>query len=200
MGNTNCVADGGTPHRSDILICNQTDLDLHLDKRQSCQRECDHKGYGVTNGKIVKGCEPPNIIKANSVGRFSVSGRRNDIVPPAGKVFYRNENADLEVCIAWSRPPGWTRNLLMLCTIGALGGPIIIAPGVQHTTHLSGVIEGKPPEKEKSSIYFRSKPAPPWHEILTTSTIPAIMEITKNNVLGKQFFCYFGIQQLCYAY
>ena len=163
MGNTNCVADGATPHRSDILICNQTDLDLHLDKRQSCQRECDHKGYGVTNGKIVEGCEPPDTVKANSMGRFSVSGREGTAVAPGGKVFYRNESANLEVCITWACS-GWTHNLLS-----------VAAPD---TDHLSGVIAGKPPQKGKTLLLFRSKPAPPWHEILTTTTNPTSMEIT----------------------
>ena len=97
MGNTNCVASGDTPHRSDITICNQTDIDLHLDKDKSCKRECGHGGFIVTNGKIVEGCEPPDSILANSLGHYSVSGREGTVVAPVGKVFYKNESVKLEI-------------------------------------------------------------------------------------------------------
>ena len=151
MGNTNCVADGGTPHRSDITVCNQTDIDLHLDKDKSCKRECDHKGFIVTNGKIVEGCEPPDTISANSIGQFSVSGREGTAVAPGGKVFYRNENVNLEICITWSCS-GWSHNLLSISS--------------PEKDHLSAIIMGK---LQKKNV-FGSKKETPWHELI--SAIP----------------------------
>ena len=54
MGNTNCIADGGCPHRADITIVNNTKYDLTLDDDIPCGRECNHKGnfkYLLTNFK-----------------------------------------------------------------------------------------------------------------------------------------------------
>ena len=161
MGNTNCVADGGTPHRSDIIICNQTDIELHLDRAKSCQRECKHEGFIVTNGKVVEGSEPPDRIKANSMGHFSVSGREGTSVAPGGKVFYRNENENLEICITWSCS-GWTSNIL--------------SASAQEKDHLSGVVTGKPQKKTKS--LFGSKEQKPWHEQISVIPNANAMEIT----------------------
>ena len=58
MGN-NCVADGGNPHRSDIVISNNTEHELILDVNQNCGRECNHKGWQIVDGKIVENFEPP---------------------------------------------------------------------------------------------------------------------------------------------
>ena len=44
MGNTNCIAGGGCPHRADITIANNTKYDLCLDKSVPCGRECEHSG------------------------------------------------------------------------------------------------------------------------------------------------------------
>ena len=44
MGNTNCVASGGCPHRADIQVVNNTKYDLELDTSVPCQRECNHSG------------------------------------------------------------------------------------------------------------------------------------------------------------
>ena len=159
MGNTNCVADGGAPHRSDIAICNQTDIDLYLNKDQSCQRECDHKGFVVANGKIVEGCEPPDKISANSIAHFSVSGREGTAVAPGGKVFYVNKNINLEICITWSCS-GWTHNLLS-----------VAAP---EKNHLSALITGKP-EKKKS--FFSTKDPAPWQEMISIIPNSNSMEV-----------------------
>jgi hypothetical protein len=159
MGNANCIADGDTPHRSDITICNQTEIVLHLDQRKSCQRECDHKGFVVTNGKIVEGCEPPNVISANSIGNFSVSGREATAVAPGGKVFYRNENVNLEICITWTCS-GWSHNLLSVAAADK--------------DHLSAVVTGKP---EKKKTLFGSKEHSPWHELISVIPNSNSMEV-----------------------
>ena len=159
MGNVNCVADGGTPHRSDITICNQTDIDLHLSNDQTCQRECDHKGFIVTAGKIVEGCEPPDKILAHSIAHFSVSGREGTAVAPGGKVFYGNKNISLEICITWTCS-GWTHNLLS-----------VAAP---EKNHLSALISGRP-EKKKS--LFSSKFPAPWNDLLSVIPNSNSMEI-----------------------
>ena len=75
MGNTNCIASGGTPHRADITIANNTKYELVLDMDEGCGRECEHKGWQILEGKIVEGHEPPQQIAPYSNGRFSVSGR-----------------------------------------------------------------------------------------------------------------------------
>ena len=164
MGNTNCVAGGDTPHRSDIVLCNQTDIDLYLDQRQSCNQDCNHRGFVVTNGKIVEGCEPPQILSANSIGRFSVSGREGSAVAPGGKVFYRNEHVNLDVCITWACS-GWTHNLLS-----------VSAP---EQDHLSAVVAGQLRKKKDGGVFlFRNKPIPPWHEVLSVVSNPSSMELT----------------------
>ena len=87
MGNTNCVAGGGCPHRADIQVVNQTKYDLALDGEVGCQRECAHTGWQVQDGKIVEGCEPPPLIKAYDNARFSVSGREATAVAPKARIF-----------------------------------------------------------------------------------------------------------------
>ena len=42
MGN-NCVAEGGCPHRIDVVICNNTKYPLSLDQEQQCGRDCQHR-------------------------------------------------------------------------------------------------------------------------------------------------------------
>ena len=159
MGNVNCVADGGTPHRCDIKICNQTDIDLYLSNDTSCQRECEHKGFIVTAGKIVGGCEPPAKISSNSIAHFSVSGREGTAVAPGGKVFYGNKHINLEIVITWTCS-GWTHNLLS-----------VAAP---EKNHLSALITGKP-EKKKS--LFGSKNPAPWHDLISVIPNSNSMEI-----------------------
>ena len=51
MGNANCIADGGCPHRADITIVNNTKYDLYLDDAIPCGRECGHKGNFIRNFK-----------------------------------------------------------------------------------------------------------------------------------------------------
>ena len=161
MGNTNCVAGGGCPHRSDIAICNQTDIELQLDANKSCQRECEHKGFIVTNGKIVEGCEPPSKIAAQSIGQFSVSGREGTTVAPGGKVFYKNEDQNLQICITWSCS-GWTNNLL--------------SAAAQDKDCLSGLVTGK--STAKSTAFFKKKEHSPWHEVISVIPNSSSMEIT----------------------
>ena len=45
MGNELCVAGGGTPMLVDILVVNNTEIPLNLDRDQDCQRDCHHKGF-----------------------------------------------------------------------------------------------------------------------------------------------------------
>merc|ERR1712037_220032 len=106
MGN-NCVAEGGCPHRIDIVICNNTKYELRLDQEHQCGRDCQHRGFLVTEGKIVQGSEPPATIKPFSSGTFSASGREGSAVAPKGKVFYFNEKENLRVILEWSNS-GWT--------------------------------------------------------------------------------------------
>ena len=107
MGNTNCIADGGCPHRADIVIANNTKYDLYLDESEQCGRECQCTGWQVTDGKIVAENEPPKVIKAHDNGRFSVSGREGTAVAPKGKVFYCNKDENLKVIFEWNAA-GWT--------------------------------------------------------------------------------------------
>jgi hypothetical protein len=98
MGNTNCVADGGCPHRADIVIANNSKYELQLDTSVKCGRDvCNHGGWQVLDGKIVDGHEPPQVIKAYENGKFSVSGRDGTAVAPKGKVFYINKEQNLKV-------------------------------------------------------------------------------------------------------
>jgi len=109
IGNTDCVASGGAPHRCDIMVVNNTQYDLELDRSAKCQRECGHTGWRLTDGKIVKGCEPPSIIRANSRGEFAVSGREASAVAPKGKVYYKSldKEQNLKVTFHWDAS-GWT--------------------------------------------------------------------------------------------
>ena len=106
MGNA-CVAGGGTPHKIDIVIVNNTKNRLELDQGQSCGRECQHQGLLVNEGKIVEGLEPPSAIEPFNKGTFSASGRDGSAVAPKGKVFYVNKDNNLQVIIEWSHA-GWT--------------------------------------------------------------------------------------------
>ena len=106
MGNA-CVAGGGCPHKIDIVITNNTKYQLVLDQRQECGRECAHRGFLVTDGKIVEGLEPTKVIKPFSQGTFSAAGRDGSAVAPKGKVFYTNEEEDLKVMFEWCNS-GWT--------------------------------------------------------------------------------------------
>ena len=63
MGNTNCVANGGTPFRADITIANNTKYELTLASEEICGRECAHGGWQILQGKIVESQEPPIFIK-----------------------------------------------------------------------------------------------------------------------------------------
>ena len=63
MGNTNCVANGGTPFRVDITIANNTKYELTLATEEICGRECAHGGWQISQGKIVETQEPPIFLK-----------------------------------------------------------------------------------------------------------------------------------------
>ena len=63
MGNTNCVANGGTPFRADITIANNTKYELTLATEEICGRECAHGGWQISQGKIVETQDPPIFIK-----------------------------------------------------------------------------------------------------------------------------------------
>ena len=84
MGN-NCVAGGGCPHKIDLVITNNTRYELRLDQSKECGRECAHRGFLVTEGKIVEGAEPPDTIKPFSSVTFSASGREGSAVAPKGR-------------------------------------------------------------------------------------------------------------------
>ena len=99
MGNKACVAGGGTPNRIDVTVINQTDINFHKSESQ-CQRPCKHKGWAISDGKIVLGCEPPNDLLANDSAKFSVSGRQATLNKPNGKVTYTSENCEL--IIKWT--------------------------------------------------------------------------------------------------
>ena len=141
MGNTNCVADGGCPHRADILITNNTKHEIKLDLENGCGRDCDHKGWQVLDGKIIEGHEPPKVILPYSTGNFSVSGREGTAVAPKGKVFYSNEEVNLKLIFEWNAS-GWTSPL--------------------STNAASIVITGIP----KNSGGFFSKTPKPWNQVL----------------------------------
>ena len=51
----------------------------------------------MQDGKIVEGCEPPDLIKAHDNARFSVSGREATAVAPKGRVCYINKEKNLKV-------------------------------------------------------------------------------------------------------
>ena len=50
----------------------------------------------MQDGKIVEGCEPPDLIKAYDNARFSVSGREATAVAPKGRVCYINKEKNLK--------------------------------------------------------------------------------------------------------
>jgi len=152
MGNTVCVAGGGAPHRADIEVVNNTDLELHLDTEQDCGRECKHVGWQVLEGKILEGFLPPSIIKPHSTGRFSVSGREGTAVAPKGKVFYRNEKKGLSVTLTWNSA-GWTS----------------LSSSSAETS-----IVGKPPP----SSNFLKKDGKPWNQVLVGEANPAAWTFT----------------------
>ena len=56
----------------------------------------DGAGWQVQDGKIVEGCEPPDLIKAHDNARFSVSGREATAVAPKGRVCYINKEKNLK--------------------------------------------------------------------------------------------------------
>ena len=56
----------------------------------------DWAGWQVQDGKIVEGCEPPDLIKAHDNARFSVSGREATAVAPKGRVCYINKEKNLK--------------------------------------------------------------------------------------------------------
>lgn len=64
-------------------------------------------GWQVTEGKIVKGCEPPYVLQAWGYGKLSVSGRDSSAVAPKGKVFYTNRDKGLSIIFEWLAC-GWT--------------------------------------------------------------------------------------------
>ena len=107
MGNTNCVAGGGTPHRADIVIANNIKYELELNEDEYCGRYCKHRGFKVTDGKIVEGHLPPKKIAPFSKGEFSVSGRESTAVAPKGKAYYRNSKVNLHIIFEWAYS-GWT--------------------------------------------------------------------------------------------
>ena len=63
--------------------------------------------FQVNAGKIVKGSEPPLVIKKMSKARFSASGREASAVAPNGKVFYHNKRENLHIIFHWANS-GWT--------------------------------------------------------------------------------------------
>jgi len=99
------VAGGGTPHQIDILIINNTEYDLELDKSEISLD--GSQGMEVNAGKIVKGAEPPLVIKKMSKARFSASGREASMKAPNGRVFYHNKQEDLHLIFKWNNS-GWT--------------------------------------------------------------------------------------------
>ena len=101
MGNKACVAGGGTPNRIDVTVINQTDINFHLGE-SLCQRTCNHKGWAMSDGKIVAGCEPPVNLLANESAKFSVSGRQASLIKPHGMVTYTSENCEFSV--KWIKP------------------------------------------------------------------------------------------------
>ena len=160
MGN-NCIAGGGTPHRCDMVIANDTDLPLRLDKTKKCRRECEHSGFQIACGKIVLGAEPPAKIGAHQVGRFSVSGREGSAVAPEGKVFYHNQQWNLHIVISWAN-------------VSSVGLPGATPPA------LTTLVGGKPKGEVR-----------PWHEILTAeadfTTWTVSIRAKKNPPLATPF-------------
>ena len=65
MGNTNCIASGGCPHRADVTIANNTKYDLRLDTSIPCGRECQHTGWQITDIRATLADPPPPSIPPN---------------------------------------------------------------------------------------------------------------------------------------
>merc|ERR1711971_258962 len=105
-GQSACVAGGGTPHQIDILIINNTEYDLELDKSEISPDGC--QGIEVNAGKIVKGAEPPLVVKKMSKARFSASGREASAVAPNGRVFYHNKQENLHLISVKADVDSWT--------------------------------------------------------------------------------------------
>ncbi|KAI8895066.1 hypothetical protein BC833DRAFT_567798 [Globomyces pollinis-pini] len=135
MGN-NCVAGGGTPHRHDIQIINNTNIHWKLDTSIGCGRDCKHEGFNnvhvsdvsdtvsdvsgipdtvswtslgfkVVDGKIVEGHSPPKDIAPGSVGKFSVSGREATAVAPSGSAYFKSNKGGAKMLVVWNFT-GWT--------------------------------------------------------------------------------------------
>merc|ERR1712029_1267362 len=133
MGNTHCVADGGCPQRADITIANNTEFNLYLDPSKACGRECHHRGWQITEGKIVQGFEPPHLVKSYDYATFAVSGRDTNAV--VGKVFYVNPDQDLSIICDWYAW-GYTNlsNMVGLASITICGNKTTrVGYGVQKT-------------------------------------------------------------------
>ena len=103
MGNT-CVASGGTPYLNDITVANLTDINFSLDPNIQCQRSCNHKGWQISSGKIVSGCEPSERLSANSTAQFQVSARQASLVRPNDLVVYSNQSENVVINILWKAP------------------------------------------------------------------------------------------------
>jgi hypothetical protein len=89
MGNTNCVADGGTPHKMTITLSNATPYIFVLDKSARCCSKCnEHCGFSAESGKFVNGHVPPIEIKPNASSDIHVSGRESSAVVPDGWIQY----------------------------------------------------------------------------------------------------------------
>ena len=154
MSNQPCINGGGTPYRSDITICNQTDIKFKIDDSVLCANGCNHKGFVVTTGTIVDGCIPPDIIEPYSVCHFSVSGREAVSVAPIGKVCYQNEACKIKLCVNWTCF-GWSHNLLSVSS--------------SQRTVISATITGKSQTMDSDRA---------WHELISVIPNSTAMELT----------------------
>ena len=154
MGNITCIAGGGTPYRSDITICNQTDISFIIDDSVLCTNGCNHKGFIITSGKVVDGCDPPDTIGPYSISHFSVSGREGSSVAPIGKVCYRNDTMNIKMCVNWACF-GWSHNLISVSS--------------SERTVISATITGKSQTMESER---------PWHELISLIPNSTVMELT----------------------
>ena len=101
MGNNNCIASGSVPHSVDLTIMNNTEIPLYLDDTISCEKDCAHRGFVLMHGKIVEGSEPPSHIPAFGNGSFKVSGKEKSTITPFGKVYYKNDDSNVQVIVTW---------------------------------------------------------------------------------------------------
>ena len=62
MGNINCIASGGAPHRADITITNNTKYELILNIEENCGRDCDHKGWQILEGNTKQSSRPLEVL------------------------------------------------------------------------------------------------------------------------------------------